>query len=128
MSIPSTCLLCAANGCYDPTPVPCPHDLKIGAMMITPEKYINVRNISDEVLAEVLRATAAYKPLNSPHEASAVIREEFEEFWDEVKDYNLRKGRDTRPRMREELIQLAAMAIRAITDVIDNGKPDGETL
>jgi len=29
------------------------------------------------------------------------------------------KGRDTRPQMREELIQLAAMAIRAISDVID---------
>jgi formiminotetrahydrofolate cyclodeaminase len=40
----------------------------------------------------------------------------------EVKAYNLPKGRDTRPKMREELIQLAAMAVRAITDVID--KPE----
>ena len=41
----------------------------------------------------------------------------------QVKRYNPNKpGRDTRPRQREELIQLAAMAIRAIYDTIDNGK------
>jgi hypothetical protein len=97
-------------------------------MNMTAEKANNIRSIAGEVLNEVIRATIMYLPLNSPHEAHSVIEEEFEEFWDEVKAYNLRKGRDTRPRMREELIQLAAMAIRAITDVIDNGKPTGETI
>jgi len=97
-------------------------------MSMTAEKANNIRSIADEVLNEVMRATSMYLPLNSPHEAHSVIEEEFDEFWDEVKAYNLRKGRDTRPRMREELIQLAAMAIRAVTDVIDNGKPTGETL
>ena len=58
--------------------------------------------------------------MNSPHEAAAVIREEFDEYWDEVKKHNTSKpDRDTRPRQREELIQLAAMCIRAITDTID---------
>lgn len=94
---------------------------------MTAEKANNIRSIAGEVLDEVMRATSMYQPLNSPHEAHSVIQEEFEEFWDEVKAYNLRKGRDTRPRMREELIQLAAMAIRAVTDVIDFGKPTGET-
>lgn len=97
-------------------------------MSMTAEKANNIRFIVGEVLDEVMRATSMYLPLNSPHEAHSVIAEEFEEFWDEVKAYNLRKGRDTRPRMREELIQLAAMAVRAVTDVIDNAKPTGETL
>ena len=61
--------------------------------------------------------------MNSPHEAYAVLLEEVEEYWDEVRKYNPHKpGRDTRPRQREELIQIAAMAIRAIYDTIDNGK------
>src|SRR5208337_3204987 len=96
-------------------------------MSMTAEKANNIRFIVGEVLNEVMRATQMYLPLNSPHEAHSVIEEEFDEFWDEVKAYNLRKGRDTRPRMREELIQLAAMAVSAVTDVIDNGKPTGET-
>ncbi len=87
-----------------------------------PNKIINIGNIIDEVRQEVLRAAKLHAPMNSPHEAESVIREEFEEFWDEVKKYNLPKGRDTRPAMREELIQLAAMAIRAVSDVID--KPE----
>src|SRR5271166_3874277 len=97
-------------------------------MSLTPEKAMNISTILAEIGEEVMRATSMYLPLNSPHEAHSVIEEEFDEFWDEVKAYNLRKGRDTRPRMREELIQLAAMAVRAVTDVIDNGKPTGETL
>ena len=87
-------------------------------------KESNIAQIIGEIQAEVLRATRLYAPMNSPHEASSVILEEYEEFWDEVKAFNLPKGRDTRPAMREELIQLAAMAIRAITDVID--KPSAE--
>jgi len=87
-------------------------------------KESNITQIIGEIQAEVLRATRLHAPMNSPHEASSVILEEYEEFWDEVKKFNLPKGRDTRPAMREELIQLAAMAIRAITDVID--KPSAE--
>ena len=90
----------------------------------TDAKSFNIRNIVAEVTHEVLRATKMFKPMNSPHEASAVILEEYDEFWDEVKAFNLRKGRDNRPRMREELIQLAAMAVRAITDTIDFAKSE----
>jgi hypothetical protein len=89
-------------------------------------KAMNIGNIVNEVRNEVMRATKMYDSLNTPHEADSVIREEYEEFWDEVKRFNMRKGRDTRPQMREELIQLAAMAVRAITDVIDFGREDGK--
>ena len=61
--------------------------------------------------------------MNSPHEAMAVILEEYTEYQLEVFKHNTSKpDRDTRPRQREELIQLAAMCMRAILDTID--KPD----
>lgn len=90
--------------------------------MLTPEKEINIAKIVTEVAAEVVRASSLFDPMNSPHEAHSVIEEEYDEYWDEVKAFNPRKGRDTRPRQREELIQLAAMAVRAITDTIDFGR------
>jgi hypothetical protein len=90
--------------------------------LLTPEKEQRIQEIAAEVVAEVTRATRMFEPLNSPHEAEGVIREEFEEFWDEVKAYNPRKNRDTRPAMRTELIQLAAMSVRAVLDVVDFGK------
>ena len=82
------------------------------------DKY---HDVALEVAVEASRAGTLFPPMNSPHEASAVIREEFDEYWDEVKKHNTSKpDRDTRPRQREELIQLAAMCIRAITDTIDS--------
>jgi len=86
------------------------------------EKEDRIWKIAREVAEEVIRANAMFDPMNSPHEAHSVIEEEFEEYWDEVKTYNPRKNRDTRPRQREELIQLAAMAVRAVLDTIDFGK------
>ncbi len=71
-----------------------------------------------EVGAELDRAQQLFEPLHSPHEGLAVIEEEFEEFKREVWKHNLTKNRDTRPQMREELIQLAAMALRTINDTI----------
>ena len=80
-----------------------------------------VQKVAEEIVAEASRASALFPPMNSPHEAAAVIREEFDEYWDDVKKHNTSKpDRDTRPRQREELIQLAAMCIRAITDTIDS--------
>src|SRR5208282_1705560 len=115
------------NTCFKGDDCSCPSIRVMGNGNLTPQKAMNISTILAEVGEEVMRATSVYLPLNSPHEAHSVIEEEFDEFWDEVKAYNLRKGHDTRPRMREELIQLAAMAVRAVTAVIDNGKPTGET-
>lgn len=69
-----------------------------------------------EVEAEVTRAESLFPGLNNPHYYLGVIWEEFEEFKDEVFKFNLNKNRDTRPQMRTELIQLAAMCVRAIRD------------
>lgn len=83
-------------------------------------------DVALEVAVEAFRASTLFPPMNSSHEAAAVIREEFDEYWDEVKKHNTSKpDRDTRPRQREELIQLAAMCIRAITDTIDKNRIGG---
>ncbi len=63
---------------------------------------------------ELKRARALYPSQHSAHEGYAVLLEEVDEFWDEVKmkklDYQ---------KARTELIHVAAMALRTIMDVID---------
>lgn len=66
------------------------------------------------VAAELARAREQHKPLNSAHEAYAVILEELDEFKAEV--WKKTRERDLSA-MRAELIQLAAMAIRAVEDL-----------
>ena len=68
------------------------------------------------VKCEIERARAKHKPINSVHEGYAVILEEMDEFWDEVK--KKRELRDKR-RMYDELVQIAAMAQRTADDVLD---------
>lgn len=75
----------------------------------------NTFEIASEIADEVMHAEEIHPPLNSAHEAYAVILEELDEYWDEV-----RKKNDIRDpaQMRTELIQTAAMCIRAIRDTI----------
>jgi hypothetical protein len=115
------------------------HDEKRGEMALTRDfnktdtegkmiknvAYYNrkIDTIAHEISEEAARATALFPPMNSPHEALAVILEEYTEYQLEVFKHNTSKpDRDTRPRQREELIQLAAMCMRAILDTIDKEK------
>ncbi len=72
----------------------------------------------DEVLKrvriEVLNAQQAWPPMNSAHEAFAVLAEEVDELWDHVKTNQ--KKRDLEA-MRKEAIQVAAMAVRFAAEV-----------
>jgi hypothetical protein len=80
-----------------------------------------IRRISEEIAAEAARAATIHAPLHSPHEAISVIREEFEELWDHVKaDTGLSKD------ARKEAVQLGAMALRYILNLID--QPQGGIL
>jgi hypothetical protein len=93
--------------------------------MINDVAYYNskIDTIAQEVAEEAARAMTLFPAMNSPHEAAFVIEEEWEEYRQEVFKHNTSKpDRDTRPRQREELIQLAAMCMRAILDTIDNGE------
>ena len=93
--------------------------------MIKNVAYYNnkIDTIAQEVVEEAALAGALFAPMNSPHEAMAVILEEYTEYQLEVFKHNMSKpDRDTRLRQREELIQLAAMCMRAILDTIDGVK------
>jgi hypothetical protein len=63
---------------------------------------------------EFLRASDLYPDLHSNHEAYAVIKEEVDELWDEV-----RKSKDTRTNkeIRRELIQIGAMVVRYLDNL-----------
>lgn len=83
---------------------------------ITKELTTAEVNKLDEILqafrAEVLRARKKHKPMNSPHEGYAVLKEEVDELWDEVKADN---GREITA--MEEATQVAAMGVRYVMDL-----------
>lgn len=82
---------------------------------LKPEPYIQPATAS--VLDELKKARAKHKAMTSPHEGISVIHEEFEELWDHVK-----ADTGKTPEARHEAVQLAAMAIRYIEDVVDQHK------
>jgi hypothetical protein len=68
-----------------------------------------------DIADELQRAQAKWPAMNSAHEAYAVILEELDEFWAEVR----KKQTEYDPAaMRAELLQIAAMAARAAVDVV----------
>ena len=69
-----------------------------------------IQKVLEKVIREVEFADTKWPPYNSAHEALGVITEEFEEFKDEVK---LKQQDRVADKMKKELIQLAATAIRA---------------
>ena len=77
------------------------------------------QQLMTEVQTELARARSLFKPIYSPHEALGIIREEYMEWEAEVYKFNLAKGRDTRPEMRKELVQLATMALRTVLDALE---------
>lgn len=68
------------------------------------------KDVSQAVRQELLSATGKFGPFASAHEGYAVLKEEVEELWDEI------KGGQDRDRMREEAVQVAAMAMRFVLD------------
>ncbi len=76
------------------------------------DNTITFANIVKDVTNEYNIAAFKHRPMQSAHEAASVIREEFEEFWDEVKKKN-----PSSSVLRTELIQTAAMCVRAIYDL-----------
>ncbi len=68
--------------------------------------------IGEEIEEELARAEKKFKPMASAHEGYAVILEELDELWEEVK----KKDRSI-TLMREEAIQVGAMAARFVLDV-----------
>ncbi len=74
--------------------------------------------ICGEIANEVKRASQQHSPMQSAHEGYAVLLEEVDELWEEIKK-NPRKYPETLSARRTEAIQVAAMAIRFVIDVCD---------
>lgn len=68
--------------------------------------------IANRAIEELIAACAAHGPMKSAHEGWAVIFEELDELWEEVR----KRNRDNE-RMTKEAIQVAAMAMRFVLDV-----------
>ncbi len=67
----------------------------------------------DLAIAELVKAQDKYPAFHSNHEGYAVIREEVDELWDEVKKS---KPFESNERLRKEAVQVAAMALRFLID------------
>jgi hypothetical protein len=66
----------------------------------------------NSIFQEYLRAARLHPPFNSAHEGYAIVLEELDEVWFEVKCNNLDAA-------RAEMLQVAAMALRFLVDTAD---------
>lgn len=70
---------------------------------------LNRPDLFEEMEVIIEKAYKKHGDMNSFHEAYAVILEELDEFWDEVK-----KKQPDKANSRTELLQIAAMCIKTI--------------
>lgn len=70
-----------------------------------------------DVYEELKSASAKFPPFHTAHEGYAVLLEEVEELWTEVKR---KQGMRDKGLMRKEAVQVAAMAMRFILDVCNH--------
>lgn len=83
-----------------------------------------ISEVMVEVEAALRKAVAKHAPMHSGHEGYAVIREELDELWDEVKQ----QGLDT-DAARKEALHVAAMGARFVLDICGSrpiGSKEGE--
>lgn len=88
---------------------------------ITEYSVKQITRVLCEVRKEGELAVKAYDPMKSAHEGYAVLLEEVDELWEQVKK-NPTKHPEAVACMRQEAIQVAAMAVRFIVDVCDGGR------
>jgi hypothetical protein len=77
-------------------------------------KTINI--VLEDVMDELLAASAKFGAFNSAHEGFAVLKEEVDELWEEVR---AKQGGRNPDALRKEAIQVAAMACRFVVDVCE---------
>ena len=70
--------------------------------------------IIQAIVAEFRRASLLYPEFHSNHEGYAVIKEEIDELWDEIKKSKELRGNE---RIRKELIQVGAMVVRYLNNL-----------
>jgi NTP pyrophosphatase (non-canonical NTP hydrolase) len=70
-----------------------------------------MKDILDAIIIEYAEAREHFPKFHSAHEGYAVLKEEVDELWDEIK-----KRHHDPDKMREEAIQVAAMALAFIEE------------
>jgi len=74
-------------------------------------KTLNRQEILHEIENELNNSNKKFSKFNSYHEGYAVIKEEVDELWDEIKK---KPYKIERYKLRAEAIQVAAMAVKFI--------------
>ncbi len=67
-----------------------------------------------EIGGQLAKAEQKHAPMHGPHEGYAVILEELDELWDEIKRQQIDQAA-----MRKEALHVAAMALRFVKDLCD---------
>lgn len=81
---------------------------------------VRALTIAEEVMEELSGAMLTFSKFNSAHEGYAVILEELEELWEEIKKKN-----PSDIKMKREAIQLTAMGMRFLYDLCYVGYRNG---
>ena len=76
----------------------------------------SLRNNTELAYEECLDAMCIWPKFNSAHEGFAVLQEEVDELWEHIK---LHPNKRNNEEMKKEAIQVAAMALRFVTDLIN---------
>lgn len=76
--------------------------------------YNDIETVINLVRDELIEATGKFGAFASAHEGYAVILEEVDELWDEIKN---NKGDGATERQRREAVQVAAMGARFLLDI-----------
>lgn len=87
--------------------------IEMPSMTDTETDFRMGKAISDTV-DELISATENFPKFNSAHEGFAILKEEVDELWEEVRK---KPGEVNNENMRKEALQIAAMAIRFAGDI-----------
>lgn len=83
----------------------------------------SANSVAQESFDELSQAILMFPPMRSAHEGYAIILEELDELWEEIRN---NKADGSNERQRKEAIQVAAMAMRFVLDISDKGKHRNE--
>lgn len=83
-------------------------------------------HVASEAVSAVMKARVKHAPMRSPHEGYAILLEEVDELWDEVKRwqpdsayYYPSTRQENRRAMRKEALHVAAMALAFLAEVCE---------
>lgn len=80
--------------------------------MFPAQQQIKLNQALADIEQEYSRARMKHRPMNSRHEGYAVIKEEVDELWDEIK-----KREPSPENLRKEAIQIGAMILAFLLEV-----------